>query len=172
MSINRTLNGATYSWWFIRFIEFLISWDIVINERPKGSIWTIWHQARTTDTQWRHKSKKSEFLGRCGRQNMVRPYLKIWDWDLIFGRAVKEISSPGVRSPWVNISKFNAKSKIHGLRTPGEEIAFTAQQKIKYQSQIFRYGRSIFCLPHRLKILDFFDLCLHWVSVVHVLLFC
>ena len=55
---------------------------------------------RNTDTQWRHKSKKSENLGRCGRQTMLRPYLNIWDWDLIFGRAVKEISSPGVRSPW------------------------------------------------------------------------
>ena len=32
----------------------------------------------------------------------------------------------------------------HGLRTPGEEIAFTARPKIKSQSQIFRYGRSIF----------------------------
>jgi hypothetical protein len=31
---------------------------------------------------------------------MLRPYLKIWDWDLIFGRAVKAIFSPGVRSPW------------------------------------------------------------------------
>ena len=30
---------------------------------------------------------------------MLRPYLKIWDWDLIFGRAVKAISSPDVRSP-------------------------------------------------------------------------
>ena len=29
---------------------------------------------------------------------MLQPYLKIWDWDLIFGRAVKAISSPGVRS--------------------------------------------------------------------------
>ena len=53
-----------------------------------------------------------------------------------------------------------------GLRTPGEEIAFTARPKIKSQSQIFRYGRSIFCLPHRPKISDLFDLCLHWVSVV------
>ena len=44
--------------------------------------------------------KKSEILGRCGRQNMLRPYLNIWDWDLIFGRAVKAISSPGIRSPW------------------------------------------------------------------------
>ena len=55
--------------------------------------------ARTTDTQWRHKSKIFEKLGRCGRQNMLRPYLKIWDWDWIFGRAVKAISSLCVRSP-------------------------------------------------------------------------
>ena len=33
-------------------------------------------------------------------------------------------------------------------------------------SQIFRYGRSIFCLPHQPKFSDIFDLCLHWVSVV------
>ena len=31
---------------------------------------------------------------------MLPPYLKIWDWDWIFGRAVKAISSLGVRSPW------------------------------------------------------------------------
>ena len=54
----------------------------------------------------------------------------------------------------------------HGLRTPGEEIFFTAWPKIHSQSQIFRYGRSIFCLPHRPKFSDCFDLCLHWVSVV------
>ena len=60
---------------------------------------TMYHSPRTTDTQWRHKSKKSEKSGRCGRQNMLRQYLKIWDWDLIFGCAVKAISSLGVRSP-------------------------------------------------------------------------
>ena len=54
---------------------------------------------RTTDTQWRHKSKTSEKLGRCGRQNMLPPYLKIWEWEWIFGRAVKAVSSLGVRSP-------------------------------------------------------------------------
>ena len=36
---------------------------------------------------------------------MLWPYLKILDWDLIFGRAVKAISSPGVRSPWQVSSK-------------------------------------------------------------------
>ena len=30
---------------------------------------------------------------------MIRPHLKIWEWQWIFGRAVKAISSPGVRSP-------------------------------------------------------------------------
>ena len=33
---------------------------------------------------------------------MLWPYLKIWECELIFGRAVKAISSPGVRSPCAN----------------------------------------------------------------------
>ena len=56
--------------------------------------------------------------------------------------------------------------EVHGLRTPREEKAFTARPKIQSQSQIFRYGQSIFCLPHRPNFSDIFDLCLHWVSVV------
>ena len=35
------------------------------------------------------------------------------------------------------------------LWTPDEEIDFTARPKIHSHSQIFRYGRNIFCLPHR-----------------------
>ena len=35
--------------------------------------------SQTTDTQWWHKSKISENLGRCGRQNMLCLYLKIWE---------------------------------------------------------------------------------------------
>ena len=54
----------------------------------------------------------------------------------------------------------------HGLRTPREEIALTAWPKIQSQSQIFQYGRSIFCLPHQPNFSDIFDLFLHWVSVV------
>ena len=57
----------------------------------------------------------------------------------------------------------------HGLRTPREEIAFTARPKIHSHSQIFRYGGSIFCLSHRPNFSDIFDLCLHWVSVVRAL---
>ena len=68
------------------------------------------YRTRTTDTQWRHKSKISEKLGQCGRQNMLPPYLKIWEWEWIFGRAVKAISSLGVRSPCCkpfHLSKFH-----------------------------------------------------------------
>ena len=57
-------------------------------------------------------------------------------------------------------------NRYHGLRTPREEIAFTARPKFALHSQIFRYGGSIFCLPHRPIFSDIFDLCLHWVSVV------
>ena len=48
----------------------------------------------------------------------------------------------------------------HGLWTSCEEIAFTSRPKINSHSQIFRYGRSIFCLPHQPKFSDFFELCL------------
>ena len=48
-----------------------------------------------------NKSKISEKMDWCGRQNMLWPHLKIWDWDWILGRAVKAISSLGVRSPWL-----------------------------------------------------------------------
>ena len=61
----------------------------------------IGHRLRSMYTQWRNKSKISWKLGRCGRQNMLWPYLKIGDWDLNFGRAVKAISSLGIRSPWL-----------------------------------------------------------------------
>ena len=63
------------------------------------------------------------------------------------------------------VSDFCVKAKKIWLRTPREEIAFTARPKIHSQSQIFRYGRSIFCLPHGPNFSDIFD-CLHWVSVV------
>ena len=35
----------------------------------------------------------------CGfsRQNICSVYLKIWDWDLVFGHAAKDISSLDVR---------------------------------------------------------------------------
>ena len=52
---------------------------------------------------------------------------------------------------------------------PREEVAFTAWPKIQSQSQIVRYGRSIFCLPHQPIFSDIFDLCLQWVSVVRAL---
>ena len=63
-------------------------------------------------------------------------------------------------------NSIQEKYLAHGLRTSCEEIAFTARPKIQSQSQIFRHGQSIFCLPHRPKFSDIFDLCLHWVSVV------
>ena len=64
--------------------------------------------------------------------------------------------------------KYLAKVKgfHHGLRTPREEIVFTARPKTQSQSQIFRYGGRLFCLPHRPNFSDISDLCLHWVSVV------
>ena len=51
-------------------------------------------------------------------------------------------------------------------RRPREEAVFTVWPEIQSQSQIYRYGQSIFCLPNRPNFSDIFDLSLHWVSVV------
>ena len=67
---------------------------------------------------------------------------------------------------WTIKLKVVKLPRYHRLRTPREEIAFTAWPKIHSHCQIFRYGRSTFCLPHRPNFSDNFDLCLHWVSVV------
>ena len=76
-----------------------------------------WKQTRTTDSQWiwRHKSKLSEKLGRCGRQNMLWLYLKIWEWEWIFGYAVKAISSLGVHSPCYKIISYFQECPKLGL---------------------------------------------------------
>ena len=68
-----------------------------------------------------------------------------------------------IKPPQPPFNKGYSNSCTHGLRTPREEIAFTARPKIKSQCQISSYGQSICCLPHRPKFSDFFDLCLHWV---------
>ena len=101
------VQSLLWHWWLPKSLVYHIlmfnSLNLVIKARMFSIRWVGMfgpQKSRTTDTQWRHKSKKSENLGRCGRQNMLRPYLKIWEWEWIFGRAVKAISSPCVRSPW------------------------------------------------------------------------
>ena len=50
-------------------------------------------KSRTTDNEGINEKKIFGDLGRCGRH---RSYLKILECELILGRAVKAISSPGV----------------------------------------------------------------------------
>ena len=49
---------------------------IVLNSIYSVSDYVLKHGLRTPN-----KSKIFEEFGRCVRQNMLRPYLKIWDWD-------------------------------------------------------------------------------------------
>ena len=47
---------------------------------------------------------------------MLWPYLKIWERELIFGRAVKVISLPGVRSPWYVLYYVHIHSGLWTVR--------------------------------------------------------
>ena len=51
-----------------------------------------------------------------------------------------------------SISQNPALPSEHGLQRPSEENVFTARPKIYSYCQIFRYGRSIFYVPHLAQI--------------------
>ena len=114
----------------------------------KDEVW--YDNSRTMDTQWRHKSKISEKLGWCGRQNMLRPYLKIWDWDWIFGRAVKAISSLGVRSPWFVPNEFwkwaSIIRKILGFTTSPSTLWVNGSHHLQQKYYVSKmWGHFVVC---------------------------
>ena len=65
--------------WQMRRAHYFISFLLLNIHRLDRT--DILSRSRTTDTRRQHKSKISEKLGRCGRQNMLPPYLKIWEWE-------------------------------------------------------------------------------------------
>ena len=115
-------------------------------------------QTRTTDTQWRHKSKISGKLDQCGWQNMLWPYLKIWDWGWIFSRAVKAILSLGVRSScfqtmdllFCNLDFWSLRFEVweiwfekSGSRNLVREKWLTRKKMVLYRkSNFFRFKKS------------------------------
>ena len=62
---------------------------------------------------------------------MFQPYLKIWEWELIFGRAVKAISSPGVRSPWEGSNIFRKFSTYWCKKVTWGKKGSKIQEKLK-----------------------------------------
>ena len=83
---------------------FVLSWDTMLTkelrylficlskllENWSFNFFRISHGLRTPN-EGRNQRYLYENLGWCGRQNMFRSYLKIWEWEWIFGRAVKSI---------------------------------------------------------------------------------
>ena len=123
-------------------IENQISFLFLTKHRNGNWYLTSW----TTDTQWRHKSKKSEILGRCGWQNMLRPYLKIWDWDFICGHAVKAISSPGVRSPCYYVSVLLSTFAQSKSQVCHEVYKVIEKWRIKKAKYFTSGSKIIWCL--------------------------
>ena len=96
--------------------------------------------------------------------------------EIFFGVAFLNSCTSVIPNPNLQINKVlsnsnktggtKQKSRRQGLWTTREKIVVNARPKIQSQSQIFRYGQSIFCLLRWHNFLDIFDLCLHWLSVV------
>ena len=71
---------------------------------------------------------------------------------------------------YVYMYKSNLCMRAHGLRTPGEEIAFTARPKFTPTPKFLGTAEAYFVCHIGPSFQNFFDLCLHWVSVVRVIL--
>jgi hypothetical protein len=69
-------------------------------------------------------------LGRCGRQKYALAVLKIEEWELIFGLAVKVISSPGVR---VRFGKIKLILDTPGLNKKTELILMIMNKERSFQ---------------------------------------
>ena len=99
-------------------------------------------------------------MGRCGRQNMLPPYLKIWEWEGIFGRAVKAISSLGVRSPWSCVTNGEFYFRAQWFWTKVDETENTSWAQVTFNHTYIRnnsntLGNSILsvgiCRPRNLS---------------------
>ena len=60
---------------------------------------------------------------------MLRPYLKIWDWELVFGPAVMAISSLGFRSPCL----YSFLVLLGGKGTGCKVTCFLKVRSLKYK---------------------------------------
>ena len=81
IKLNMTFS-VTRQLYLVTYLTKSCVCSVYFNDRFRKSVHYYekrWIEPRTTDAQWRHKSKKSENLGWCGRQNMLRPYQKIWE---------------------------------------------------------------------------------------------
>ena len=73
---------------------------------------------------------------------MLRPYLKIWEWEWIFGRAVRVISSPGVRSPWVAGSMLHSRRSIKSKYSMNQGVAKIKEITV-YGAQVIGWSTGI-----------------------------
>ena len=128
--------------------------------------WTCKCNSFLNSSNYTNQEQSQYFPFNISNSVRQRNFLKVFKLAQINKNVAK--SQPCASFLYVDsdLALFSYMYLTHGLRTPREEIAFTARPKIHSHSQIFRYGRRIFCLPHRPNFSDIFDLCLHWVSVV------
>ena len=85
---------------------------------------------------------------------MLWPYLNIWEWELIFDRAVKAISSPNVRSLCLTLNKKTLQTQnFANLQAIYQEIrnyegCERKEQQIFARFELISKARSIQILFH------------------------
>ena len=91
--IEYRISSCSFCPWIVSSLDYLLQ------------LYLLWPLALCTDYRHPNEGMNQRYLKNWANvaDSMLRPYLKIWDWDWVFGHAVKTISSLGVRSPWLHI---------------------------------------------------------------------
>ena len=81
---------------------------------------------------------------------MLRPYLKILEWELIFGRAVKAISSSGILSPCLKalLLKIKAKKVVLSCRLSRFEILSSIAIMEAWRQNVQLVSLDLNCSSH------------------------
>ena len=101
------------------------------------------NRTQTTDTQWRHRSKKSENLGRCGKQNMLRQYLKFGSG---MGFSAVQWRRFPHRASVVRGSIYQSKMEVLQSLTAFFCLGFSSERKIWGNERIYFPENPDLCL--------------------------
>ena len=108
---------------FLNFLAFHIHRPFSFGSSGQTRPWS-----RPWGWSWLPSEKQRHISAAHTRAQAYLPY---WIWGRIF--AILSCSAEKNKKKY----RISANSFLHGLRTPGEEIAFTARPKIHSHSQIF-----------------------------------
>ena len=140
---------------------FEICYQIWCNDDLDIYRWDLWAPLSNFPPFWKSGFIHHKFWFIAEKVSKLAKNWNIWLLHSQYSRNINKEPKSGC----LTIKEWSTNLYMGEPTNYGNSLHW--RPKIHSHSKIFRYGQSIFCLPHHPDISDIFDLCLHWVSVIH-----